>query len=61
MTDPIPTEITVDMTLKGPLAATLLRHAKRRKVRPIDLMADIVEAVLGDDIVDAVLDDGAAA
>lgn len=50
--------IHVETTLRGRLAETLMRHADRRRARPVDVLASIVEAVLNDDIVDAVLDDG---
>lgn len=53
-----PVEIDIELTLKGPLAAVLIRHAGKRNRAPVELLADIIEAVLGDDIVDAVLDDG---
>lgn len=53
-------EIDIELTLRGPLAATLRLHAARRRRKPVDVLADILEAVLGDDIVDAVLDDSHA-
>lgn len=55
-----PVEIDIELKLTGPQAVTLLKHANRRKRAPVEIMADIIDAVLGDDIVDAVLDDGGA-
>lgn len=45
------------MQLRGRLAEVLIAHAGKRGCNPVDLLASLVEAVLNDDIVDAVLDD----
>lgn len=52
-------EVVLDMELqlRGRLADTLIRHAEKRGRKPSDLLADIIETVLNDDIVDAVMDD----
>jgi len=49
--------LDVEMTLRGDLAQTLLDHAKKRGVAPVHLLASIVNLVLKDDLVDAVIDD----
>lgn len=51
-----PGDIAVDTILRGPLAKTLLAEAAKRGVEPVVLLADIIEAVLTDDLVAAVLD-----
>lgn len=50
-------EITGETRLTGPLAEALLKHAKDRQREPVELLADIVETVLRENLVDAVLDD----
>ena len=50
-------ELFGDYRLRGELAATLLKHAKARSKDPCELFADIVEAVLKEDLIDAILDD----
>ena len=52
-----PIEIDVQMTLKNDLARKLVAEAKRLGRSPVELMADIVERVLGDNLVSAVIDD----
>ncbi len=49
-------ELEITMTLRGPLAAGLLTEAKKRKRRPIDVLADVVETVIKDDLFKAVLE-----
>lgn len=49
--------IKVEMTLSGALAGRLLSAASARSIEPVDLLANIVEAVLDGDLVTAVLDD----
>jgi hypothetical protein len=49
--------IYVDAEFIGPLAKTLRRHAEARSIKPCELFADIIEAVFGEDLVDAILDD----
>lgn len=51
--------IDINMTLNGPLSDTLIAAAAKRGREPAEVFADIVEVVLGDDLVDAVLDDRA--
>jgi hypothetical protein len=50
-------DLDLAMTLRGPLAALLTLHATRLQRRPVDLLADLIERVLTDDLVDAVLDE----
>lgn len=50
-------EIEVFTTLRNDLARKLLVAAKERAVEPVELLADIVETVLGENLIDAVLDD----
>jgi hypothetical protein len=52
-------ELTVDIVLRGRLARMLIKHAAVRKRDPAEVFADIVETVLREDMVDAVLDDRA--
>jgi integral membrane sensor domain MASE1 len=52
-----PGEIAIQIVLRCSLAETLRKHASRLKREPAVLFADIVEAVLGDDLVQAVLDE----
>lgn len=49
-------ELSLEMSIRGPLAVTLLKAAEARNVKPIELLADIIEAVLNDDLVAAVID-----
>ncbi|MFG1417222.1 hypothetical protein V5F38_05335 [Xanthobacter sp. V0B-10] len=58
----IPDDVVLDveLTLRGDLAQTLLDHAKRRGRAPVELLSSIVQFVLRDDLVDAVIDDGGA-
>lgn len=46
-----------EIVLKGPLANHLTAAAQKRNVPPVELLADIIEAVLNDNLIDAVLDD----
>ena len=50
-------EITVETVLRGELARTLIEHAEARHKRPIDVFADLVEIILRENMVDAILDD----
>lgn len=52
-----PVEIDVHMRFSGDLAESLIHHALRLKREPASLVADIIEKVIGDDLVDAVLDE----
>jgi uncharacterized membrane protein YhfC len=49
--------VFVELNLDGTLALALINAAAVRKRRPVDLLADIIERVLLDDLVKAVLDD----
>ena len=49
-------EVDASLQLRGPLAESLIRHAVRLKQEPAELLADIIETVLGDDLVEAVID-----
>jgi hypothetical protein len=49
-------ELEITMTLRGPLAAALLSEARRRKRRPVDVLADVVETIIQDDLFAAVLE-----
>lgn len=50
--------IDIETQLRGRLARALVRAAARRKVKPVELLARIVETVLNENLIDAVLDDG---
>lgn len=50
--------IDINLTLRGPLEARLNGHAAARGVRPDILVAVLIEHVLREDLIDAVLDDG---
>ena len=52
-------EVVVEIELGGVLFANLVRAARRRKKKPIDVLADVIETVLGEQLFDAVLDDAA--
>lgn len=51
-------EITLEINLRGEMARRVIEHAERLSRAPVELMADIVERVLADDLIDAVLDEG---
>lgn len=50
--------LNCEIALRGAMARVLLRRAAQRKRAPVELLAAIIEAVLMEDLVDAVLDDG---
>jgi hypothetical protein len=50
-------ELENTFTLRGNLARMLLVHAKARQRDPCELLADLVEIILSEDLVDAILDD----
>ena len=50
-------ELEVVTTLKGNMARLAEAHAKRLNRRPVDLLADIIERVFLDNLVDAILDE----
>lgn len=52
-------EIQIVLTLRGPLADSLTGAANDRERDPAELLADIIETVLGEKLIDAVLDDAA--
>lgn len=49
-------ELYMEISLRGDLADKVLRHARRLGVRPIDLVADVIDRVFLEDLVDAVVD-----
>jgi len=50
-------ELHCVIDLRNELAKQLHCHARRLKRRPIDLLADLIERVLTENLVDAVLDE----
>lgn len=52
-------EIDISLTLKAAASAVLLCHAQKRDCEPIHVLADLIETILMEDMVDAVLDDDA--
>lgn len=48
--------IDIELQLRGKLAAALQAEAVRRKRDPAELLSDIIEAVLTDNLVNAVLE-----
>lgn len=53
--------ITVEITLRATQATRLVKAAERRKKLPEDVLTSVVTLVLRDDLIDAILDDGAGA
>jgi hypothetical protein len=49
-------EMTVETTIKSRYAKTLLREAEKRSMQPVELLALILEIVLKDNLVAAVVD-----
>lgn len=47
--------IDVDLQLRGRLAAKLQSEAKKRGVKPGDLLADVIELVITDNLFEAVI------
>lgn len=50
-------ELKIELELRGELAKQLLEYAERFKREPAALLSDLIERVLLDDLVDAVLDE----
>jgi hypothetical protein len=50
-------EFDVELTLRGSVASALINAAFARNMRPIDLLANVIEMVCQDDMFNAVLDD----
>lgn len=50
-------QIDVEVHLEDQLARRLIDAAQVRKTEPVEVLADIIEAILGDNLIDAVLDD----
>jgi hypothetical protein len=50
------TELDIHMTLKNEFAKQFSDECRRRRVRPVDLMADIIETVIADNLFTAILD-----
>lgn len=51
--------VVVEIELGGVLFANLVQAARRRKKKPFEVLADVIETVLGEQLFDAVLDDAA--
>jgi hypothetical protein len=49
--------ICLEIHLKQRVADLAIAHAERRGVHPPDLLADILEKVLSEDLIEAVIDD----
>lgn len=49
-------ELKIEMTISNEKAEIVLREARRRGVRPIDLMADAIERLIDDNLFTAILD-----
>lgn len=52
-------EIDLAISLRGETAKRCLEIAERRGQRPEEMLASVVNIVIDDDMVDAVIDDGA--
>lgn len=50
-------EIEITLTLRGEVAAALINAALARRARPVDILADTLEAICRDQLFDAILDD----
>lgn len=49
-------EIDIELMLRGPLAEKLIQRAAKVGKTPVDIMAEVIEAVIEDDLFAAVLD-----
>lgn len=49
--------IEIELGLRGSVAAALINEANARNVRPIDLLADVIENVCTDNLFSAVVDE----
>lgn len=47
----------MEIVLRGELARQVIEIAERRRQEPVEMMASVVEVVIRDDMVDAVIDD----
>jgi hypothetical protein len=50
-------EIKIEMGISGEMARTLLEHCERRSRAPVELMCDLVQMILSENLIDAILDD----
>lgn len=50
-------EITINIKLRGSCAISLINAALARRKKPVDVLADTIEAICRDDLFDAVMDD----
>ena len=50
-------EYDVSLRLRGKVAASLIAEALTRRHHPIELLADVIEAIARDDLWAAILDD----
>lgn len=48
----------VEVRLRPAYAALLIRHAERRSMAPVEVMAALIDSIFVDDLFDAILDDG---
>jgi hypothetical protein len=51
-----PRPLKLEITLQGPLALKLAQHAANLKLEPTILLCDLIERILMDNLVKAVLD-----
>ena len=49
-------ELDVELTLRGAIAAALINAAVERGLRPVVLLANIIEHVIADNLISAVVD-----
>lgn len=49
-------EIDIELSLRGELADAVVAHAKRLGQEPAEMLADILEIVFEDNLVNAILD-----
>lgn len=54
---PVEMELEIDCTLRGVLAEKLVAEARKRNLPPVTLLQTIMETILCDDLVDAILDE----
>ncbi len=49
-------DLDLEISLRGQLAIKLIRASQARRMVPVEMLADIIEHVLNDDLISAVLD-----
>jgi hypothetical protein len=52
-------QLDITLTMKPPLADRLTAYAEKAGRRPVDIVADLIEVALADDLLGAILDEGA--